>query len=1081
MAQDQHSVHLVLGPPGSGKTSLCLERFCEQAPRPGEAGALFIVPTASAALAAQERLLKCTGGQPVWGEAVLTLADLAAVVHRALRVPVPRLIGERVRSLLLARLCEQGESAYFAQVRNLAGFHLALGHLFRELKAAGVTPDRFGEACAARWNRFPAGRGADWRSAARQKDEELAGLFKRYEDELKRLGLCDEEDLIHTGAGMLRVARDKFQVKWTAAVVDGFAEFSAVELALLDALRGICPVTVTLPHDPARPALQCNWAVARLVQMWPDCSQQFLAVEPRADVPSALAHLRQSLFAEGASRGSLEDGSLKFIEAPGTEGELEEVAREIRRLGQAGERLEQIVVVARGGDYVARAVRVLARYGLPVDASWQVPLAAAPVIRCLQSMLATVSDGWQREDVLNFLKSAYSPLSADQSDEIARAAREQGIFEGRDSWVRQLEVDPELRQRALGPLIALADALSGTAVRPDAFRDALTAWLRSDRVQQLVRGEEEDADPLPAAIDSHALLALDEVLRDIVSLMESGAEARKALVEHLLQMLHAGLFSQDVPVRWRQPGGVRVREVEQGIHESAEIVFIVGLQEGVFPRLYPDDAFYREWERTDRQQLGSLGLTSRSQRQQGERLLFAQVTAVPGKRLYLCCPNYDDAGNETLPSFYLKDGQALFNEQECETHTKRRDISQPLVDPREAAGEDDALRATLFALARRHTRPEAEAEGAALYNAVLADLSLGRRLRRALTSVREPEAQKLPVGIFAAPSRLSVTALERYAECPFHFFCTEVLGLQVEREGIGALEEGSLFHDLARRLMRGEQGPAIREWSRASEEEIRAQAESLLRKVMREHAAVLRERMPYRLLLAEQSLRLLLRLFISGEKRLQESGTGMVPRHAELSFGREPWSDSDPASTSEPLAIAGRGEPLLLTGKIDRVDADPGGRAVLYDYKKGRTMLDTRGVDAGLSLQLPAYWLAIERLWNLRPVAALLYLPALGPGQAATSGILDASYFQEVKSARSRDQSTQSRRLVDDCATFNAQVEAVLYTLWEGIAAGEFPCRPRSVTAQLPCENCDFRDVCRFDRWKRLEQQPYFQAVAADG
>ena len=67
-----------------------------------------------------------------------------------------------------------------------------------------------------------------------------------------------------------------------------------------------------------------------------------------------------------------------------------------------------------------------------------------------------------------------------------------------------------------------------------------------------------------------------------------------------------------------------------------------------------------------------------------------------------------------------------------------------------------------------------------------------------------------------------------------------------------------------------------------------------------------------------------------------ETGPGLEPRWLEWSFGRE-------GDEHGPLPLAGAG--MGVTGRVDRIDVDAGGRALVRDYK-GRTVERRRALGA---------------------------------------------------------------------------------------------------------------------------------------
>jgi hypothetical protein len=106
-----------------------------------------------------------------------------------------------------------------------------------------------------------------------------------------------------------------------------------------------------------------------------------------------------------------------------------------------------------------------------------------------------------------------------------------------------------------------------------------------------------------------------------------------------------------------------------------------------------------------------------------------------------------------------------------------------------------------------------------------------------------------------------------------------------------------------------------------------------------------------------------------------ETGAGLEPRFLEWSFGGE---DDEHG----PLRLP---DGMGVTGRVDRIDVDPAGRALVRDYKG-------RNVSAGArwahdrKLQVALYALAARELLGLEPVGAL-YQP-VGARDVRARGIV---------------------------------------------------------------------------------------------
>ena len=289
----------------------------------------------------------------------------------------------------------------------------------------------------------------------------------------------------------------------------------------------------------------------------------------------------------------------------------------------------------------------------------------------------------------------------------------------------------------------------------------------------------------------------------------------------------------------------------------------------------------------------------------------------------------------------------------------------------------------------------------------------------------------------------SVSALQRFATCPYQFLLSTIYRLE-PREEIEPLERmdpltrGRMFHEV--------QAEFIRELQRREALPVTVdhmtEAEAVVDTTLDRVAAAYREDLApaiERVWADEvETMRANLKGWVH---RMGEEDAEWMPIHAEFGFGFGGGHGRDPDSVSDPVRLDGK---WLLHGVVDLIDAPagptPDGELRVTDHKTGRNRTKERMVVGhGEVLQPVLYGLAVEQALG-RPVQTSRLFFCTLPGGFT---------------ARPVSLRPQERR----------QGIEVLEIVDRAIAAGELLPAPRKGA----CGWCDFREVCGPWEEKRVD------------
>lgn len=685
------------------------------------------------------------------------------------------------------------------------------------------------------------------------------------------------------------------------------------------------------------------------------------------------------------------------------EEELAAFARRLkaeRRAGRLTADARVAIVVRRPLPYLYLARDVLGRAGIPYEARDTLPLAAEPFAAALDVLFEWVTSGFTRGTTLAVLRSPHfrfqdgdGPLDGAAVEAFDRAladARYLGDAARLTALVDTWSALPERRRheharRALPA--ARAAAAAATVLQPMAAAQPVgghVATLNAFLAQYLRPLDE--AEPLAsreARVRAAVLGACQGLAEACETFDPDEALDLTAVAASVRRWLGAQTFAPATG-----EGGVQIVDAATAPYGLFDEIQIVGLIDGDWPERERRSIFYPAFL------LQSLAWPEERKRLEGARAAFLDLLGLARQRVAVSTVSLEDDA-VVDPSAFVHDLAALNL-------------------PRQVVADDLPVRIFPWeALAIDPPVPEAFSGEARDWAA----LRLSRSPHGAAAFHGDAGPWLLP--------RISVSRLERYLDCPFKFFASQVLSLDepaADDDTRTPLERGLFLHELFETFFAG--------WKATGHGAITAE----LLPEAHERFAVVADAALAGLSAGEAAIERLKLFGTAGAPGIARRVLAMEVERGATVVDRLLEYELDGAFTF--TAADGRSRTLTLRGKVDRIDLLSDGTFHLIDYK-------TRAVpDPKRALQLPIYSVAVAqqldgyrgRRWRLGNASYLSY-----EGTEPVVGLV---------------------KKPDDLPARLAEAQGQLLDVLDAVAAGHFPPQPAERSL---CGYCAFAAVCRKD------------------
>ena len=671
------------------------------------------------------------------------------------------------------------------------------------------------------------------------------------------------------------------------------------------------------------------------------------------------------------------------------EEEVANVARRIKaavRHGELSTPSRAAFIVRRPLPYVYVAREVMRSAGIPCQMFDALPLAAEPYAAALDLVLSCVSANFARLPAIALLRSPFFDFvrHVDDVPALDRALAETGYLGDADALDRLLEtwrasaptrgrLEQALRAgEVLQALVHELYALRAPAPASEHLSHLIGFFARHEAREAREEG------------DSRTRRARGAILGTLTSLRDGWARFDSAPVE---SDVVAALIRRWIGVQTFAPragdAGVHLVDAWSARFGDFDEVHLAGLVDGEWPEPARRNIFYSS------SILRELGWPTESDRLAGERALFADLLRLPASRLSV--------------STFTLEADALVS-------------PSSLIDELDQAGLDTMLDSRL---------PSRIFDYEALCLDPLDHTPLETEEKRAWAQRRAKVQSAKAAGwteAHRAPA-YSLSALERYQDCPFKFFASDVLRLEEVPEDESTLSpraRGRFIHEVFQRFFEA--------WDARGAGAITTESLDDARALMADIAEPLLARLPA----ADAAL-----------ERARLFGSAISTGSVDVVFEREASSDAPVLARRLEYRLEGEfalgspeGRRVPLKGVADRIDLLEGHRLRVIDYKTGSAPNTRR------ALQVPIYALSAQerqaeddgQAWTINEAAYIAF-----------SG--KKSYVPVIKAGANGEEALSSAR-------------ERLHAAIDGIERGEFPPRPHD---PIICTWCPFSTVCRKD------------------
>lgn len=1028
-------------------------------------------------VSAEKKVLENLGPPAQTMIEVLTFSRLANEILSALGPLRLNYIDGAGREIVARRALKTVESelTYLKSNVNRRGFSTTLAELVSELRRYGVTPDDL-ETASAKTDK----------TSLRGKLNDIAKFCRVY------TALIDEK--FSDAEDNLAIAAEKLGdypiPNGSELFIEGFKSFTPLEndvlLKLIDKMNNT--FLIICCDDPDRPSDVFAAAADTARSLRDAVSERGTASQSerlplRSDIPADLLYLRRNFFEVNPKKFKGEPEHIHIISPNGYYDEAERCAREIHRLIRTRDlKQNDFLILARNCENYDRILPLIfKKYELNIFIDSKRSIMQNPFVRSLTAVLETLAYGFSYERTAVMAKSGFAAVLPREHIDIfdnylLEVDPSHAMWNDEGPWLfnpderaYDMEFINSVKNAVLGPLYRIKKALSGRKTVSDIV-SAVLQYIEECDCEKTMRDKcrrYSDSDMIYLA---EAYRRVWNSVISILSRLDDVMGGEKVTYEDFYELFTSACTGTEVGVSPQTLDEVTFSSIDLFRSTDAKIVFVLGVNYGVFPKGYSAEGLINDSERDILRGLGIRLAMTAPEKSEDEQNMIYSVLSAPSDELYLMAPLMDNSGENLDPSKIITkirdrlfDSKYFGEEPECGI----LDLESP-----------DVIFDALKRVCSRRSCNSFTPEETAVYDYFMKDDHAQAELIRYLEKIRSAEkgydklSKSAALGLYGRELMLSASRLEKFNACAFSYFMR--YGLMLTPRGkadFDPMSMGNILHAALEKYFRGKADKNA-DYAEITKSDCEADMEKIVHELSEGGGETMYSTMAYYKYLIMR---------ISGIAAATAWETVKFYQNSDFRpYGFE--IEIDDEGSLPPLVIKTDAGSARIRGKVDRADfavIDGEKYISIIDYKSSARNLDTQLAKDGVHFQPLVYANALCAGLDMRP-AAMLYQqmndPIIDYKKAATPAKLEKQLHDNIAAKGWVVDDDGIGDAFDKTHTFvtgkNAHIPAEVMRLrldeatkkiketTEGIFSGKISINPYKQWGFDPCEYCDYLSIC---------------------
>ena len=1092
-------LRLIYGKSGSGKSSFCFSEISKLIEE-GKANKIYIITPEQFSFTAERKLMdemEKIGCGAVISAEVLTLSRMAYRVMQEVGGGLESL-SKCGKAMLVYSILSNNQKNLKFLGKSDENIDLSI-RAITEFKKHGVSVDDLLSEISGVEDLY-----------LKNKLQDMSLIYKEFEDKISE-SYIEDTDLLT----LLSENLDKVDlVKNSIIYIDEFSGFTYQEYQVIkEFLRLAKEVNITICTDNldfnTNPDIDIYYpnkiTVKKLLNLAKENdigTDEFVHLEKGLRFKTEeLQFLSNNLYSNNSTIYGKDVEKLSLFLAKNEYSEVENTAKEIEKLvRKENMRYRDISIITKNIENYSSLVRAIFReYDIPVFIDEKRDLNQNIIVQYVLSILEVLSKNFSSEAVFSYIKLGFFDYDKEEIFKLENYCNKWGIKQNKwkkdftyeleiESKKKEIERLNEIRKEIIEPLLKLQEEIKKNRTVKN-ITIALYNFIINQNIEEKISkkiSELEEKDLLDLAKEYKESY---EIIIDIFDKMVLIFDDEKITVDKYQKIFKIGLKNSGLGKIPGTADQVILGDVDRSRSHKVRAVFILGLNDGVFPSSNKDEGFLNDSDREILKQDGIELANGTIDNLYEDKFNIYKAFTTAEEKLYLSYSSSDKDGKSLRPSVLISQIKKMF--------PKMKEESDVINKKYEIVNKKVTYEELIENIAKIKNREKIDEIWYQIYNYYKGQEEWNKKLTSDMqglnyTNLPEKIKQENIDKLYGNTLKTSISRLEKYRGCPFSYYLQYGLKLkEKETLKVQSFNTGSFMHETIDSFFKVVREEDI-DLAEIEEDKILEIVSNIIDESLNLNKNfIFTATAKYKVLVRRlkriitKALKYIIITIVNSD--FEVSGT-------EVEFGEK--------GKYEPIILElDNGKKIEITGKIDRIDTaknEDGKYLRIIDYKSSAKNIDLNEVYAGLQIQLLTYTDAICRKEDIMP-AGIFYFSLLEQMANADKRLnedeieemirknfkMKGLIIADVKIIKMNDNTLKSgtSNLVPAGITTKGEInqrntngvkqeefkilqEYIYKTIKDiskEILSGKIDLKPYNKQGKTPCEYCEYKTICGFN------------------